>query len=160
MAMRLQPADPEARSALRALRQGNSLPPASPPRGKTGPLRISVVEDILKTEVPASDIEGEVELDDPEEAAKDLALTLLAGMLFEDSSEEGEEDEDQTTRVMEPEPGEKTRVTERSDEPKTQITVDEPAETPPPPAPEPEQRRTPEELTELLKQIKPPKPIS
>ena len=93
MAIRLQPADPEARSALRALRQGKSLPPASPPRGKTGPLRISVVEDILKTEVPASEIEGEVKLDDPEEAAKSLSLTILAGMLFEDSSEEDDEEE-------------------------------------------------------------------
>ncbi len=93
MAMRLQPADPEARSTLRALRQGKSLPPASPPRGKTGPLRISVVEDFLKTEVPASEIDGEVKLDDPEEAAKSLSLTILAGMLFEDPSEEEDEEE-------------------------------------------------------------------
>ncbi len=93
MAMRLQPADPEARSALRALRQGKSLPPASPPRGKTGPLRMSVVEDILKTEVPPSEKDGEVELDDPEEAAKNLSLTILAGMLFEESSDESEEEE-------------------------------------------------------------------
>jgi tetratricopeptide (TPR) repeat protein len=100
MAMRLQPADPEARSALRALRQGNTLPPASAPRGKTGPLRISVVEDILKTEVPTSEMDGEVELDDPEEAAKDLALTLLAGMLFEDTTDDsGEEEAEEQSAV-------------------------------------------------------------
>jgi tetratricopeptide (TPR) repeat protein len=95
MASRLQPTDPESRSALRALRQGASLPPAAPPRGKTGPLGISHFENILKTETPSPSEDGdESELDDPEEAARDLALTMLAGMLFDDSSDEGDEEED------------------------------------------------------------------
>jgi tetratricopeptide (TPR) repeat protein len=88
MAMRLQPTDPEARSALRALRQGVPLPPPSPPRGRTGPLRMTEVEDILKRDTTPIPSEAGGELEDPEFAAQDQALTMLAAMLFEDSSDE------------------------------------------------------------------------
>lgn len=88
-ALRLQPTDPEALSALRALRQGTLLPPPSSPRGRTGPLRIPEVKDILRQDTPLALPEGEGKLDDPEVAAQDQALTMLAGMLFDEASEGG-----------------------------------------------------------------------
>jgi tetratricopeptide (TPR) repeat protein len=91
MALRLQPNDPEARSALRALRQGKSLPPPAMPRGRTGPLRMSEVPEVLKKNALPAPVDTERELEDPELAAQDQALTLLASMLFEESSDEGED---------------------------------------------------------------------
>jgi tetratricopeptide (TPR) repeat protein len=88
MALRLQPTDPEARSALRALREGVPLPPPTPPRGRTGPLRMTGVQDILKSDAALPAEEFERESDDPELAAQDQALTILAAMLFEDSSDD------------------------------------------------------------------------
>ncbi len=88
MALRLQPTDPEARSALRALREGVPLPPPTPPRGRTGPLRMTDAEAILKMDATQTAEEGEREADDPELAAQDQALTILAAMLFEDSSDD------------------------------------------------------------------------
>jgi tetratricopeptide (TPR) repeat protein len=91
-ALRLQPTDPEALSALRALRQGTLLPLPSPPRGRTGPLRMPEVKGILRKETPGALPEGEAELEDPEAAALDQALTMLAGMLFDEAAEGGEDE--------------------------------------------------------------------
>ena len=101
MASRLNPTDPEARNALRALRQGDTLPPAAPPRGATAPLRLSHFEDILKTDSAAISEDGDTQLEDPEEAGKDIAVTMLAGMLFEDSSDDAGEDEPADTGPLE-----------------------------------------------------------
>jgi tetratricopeptide (TPR) repeat protein len=88
MALRLQPTDAEARSALRALREGVPLPPPSPPRGRTGPLRMPDIKDIFKPDTGQLPEESGRESDDPELAAQDQALTILAAMLFEDSSDD------------------------------------------------------------------------
>ncbi|MGD2252432.1 MAG: tetratricopeptide repeat protein [Anaerolineales bacterium] len=100
-ALMLIPGDPDGATALRLLRQNKPLPPPSKPRAATPQLRlkqpagpsqtqadiilqeaqsISQAEDVLQT-AP--------ELDDPETLAQNRALTTLASMLFEESSESG-----------------------------------------------------------------------
>jgi tetratricopeptide (TPR) repeat protein len=101
MALRLQPADPEARSAMRALRQGRSLPPPSPPRERTGPLRREQLQDFLQSKQDPVRPQAQSEPDDPELAARKMALSMLAGMLFEESSEEQEEGEALELATME-----------------------------------------------------------
>jgi len=86
IAVRLQPTDPTARSALRALREGVPLPPPSPPRGRTGSLLpIDKSNGGFTSLTPP---EEEPVSADPELAAQDLALKILAAMLFEDSSDD------------------------------------------------------------------------
>lgn len=94
LALRLTPGDPDASSAVRSLRHQKKLPDPGPPRGHTGPLRIAEMEEYLKT---GEDDEAETsdDMDDPEVAAQRQALTILAGMLFEDGFAEigGDEQE-------------------------------------------------------------------
>jgi len=92
MALRLQPADAEARSALRALRQGKPLPPPSPPRERTGPLRMAQVQTFLQSDTTPLPFERDNEPEDPELAAKRQALSMLAAILFDEALEEEEEE--------------------------------------------------------------------
>jgi tetratricopeptide (TPR) repeat protein len=84
-ALALIPGNPEAAHALRQLREGRPLPPAAPPRGATGPLRMVEVGEALRAEAaPPEEPEG----GDPEAAGQRQALTMLAGLLFEEGGEE------------------------------------------------------------------------
>jgi tetratricopeptide (TPR) repeat protein len=85
-ALALIPGHPDAGVAARQLRQGNALPPAAPPRGSTGPLRMADVQDFLRSDEgkPEAGTEGA----DPEVAGQRQALTLLAGLMFEEGKEE------------------------------------------------------------------------
>jgi len=85
-ALALIPGHPDAGTAARTLRQGKALPSASPPRGATGPLRMADVQDFLRSDeaAPVEEAEGA----DPEVAAQRQALTLLAGLMFEDGKDE------------------------------------------------------------------------
>jgi len=85
-ALTLIPGNPDASHALRLLREGKPLPPPPPPRGATGPLRMVEVGEALRAE--AAPAEPEDGAGDPEAAAQRQALTILAGLLFEDSGEE------------------------------------------------------------------------
>ncbi|MBN1264044.1 MAG: tetratricopeptide repeat protein [Anaerolineales bacterium] len=94
LALRLTPGDPEASNAVRSLRHQKILPPPGPPRGHTGPLRIAEMEEYLKASPEEDPDESSDELDDPEVAAQRQALTILAGMLFDESTTDFDEDED------------------------------------------------------------------
>lgn len=77
-------ADPEAGTTLRMLREGRPLPPPSPPKPATSPLRPAEVKGYLEKDTQA---ESERALDDPETAAQRQALSYLAGVLFEEPKE-------------------------------------------------------------------------
>lgn len=87
-AQALIPGNPDAGHVMRNLREGKALPPASPPRGTTGPLRMVEVGQALRSET--GPVESAEEASDPEQDGQRQALTLLAGLLFEDASEEAE----------------------------------------------------------------------
>jgi len=103
MAVRLQPSDPEARTTLRALRQGRPLPAPSPPRNRTGPLSRKEVGAHLQSDTTPVMLDPEIVPDDPEAAAKKLALSMLAGMLFEEAADDelevGQEDDSDITNL-------------------------------------------------------------
>ncbi|MCJ7568796.1 MAG: tetratricopeptide repeat protein [Anaerolineales bacterium] len=85
-ALRMIPGEKEAARALRFLQQGKPLPPPTEPRGITAPLRMDQVKDYLK----ADDVQeiDDSQQADPETTAQSRALTILAGLIFEES--EGE----------------------------------------------------------------------
>lgn len=100
-ALSLVPGDAEATKAMRNLQSGDPLPDPVAPIGSTRPLRMSQVksylepsdlEDVGTTATPPMAFDqSRVGLADPEEAAETQALSILAGLLFEDA--EGEQDE-------------------------------------------------------------------
>ena len=81
-ALRLIPGEKEAARTLRLLQQGKDLPPPSEPRGVTAPLRMDQVKDYLK----ADDLQeiDDSQQADPETVAQARALTILAGLIFEE----------------------------------------------------------------------------
>ena len=85
-ALRMIPGKKEAARALRFLQQGKPLPPPSEPRGVTAPLRMDQVKDYLK----ADDVQeiDDSQQADPETTAQARALTILAGLIFEESGGE------------------------------------------------------------------------
>ena len=90
-AIRLSPGDPEATKAMRTLQKGKPLPSPAQPRGATAPLRMAKVREYLKPERELID-KDEGEMADPEVAAQRQALTILAGLLFDEPKEEGQEE--------------------------------------------------------------------
>jgi len=85
-ALALIPGNPDAGHAMRLLREGKPLPPAPPPRVGTGPLRMVDVGEALRAE--SAPVESGDDGADPEAAAQRQALTMLAGLLFEESGDE------------------------------------------------------------------------
>ena len=90
-AIRLSPGDPEATKAMQALQKGKELPSPAQPRGATAPLSMAKVREYLKPEREVID-EDEGEMADPEVAAQRQALTILAGLLFDEPKEEAKEE--------------------------------------------------------------------
>ncbi|HEY45149.1 MAG: hypothetical protein AMJ88_03880 [Anaerolineae bacterium SM23_ 63] len=90
-AIRLSPGDPEATKAMQALQKGKELPTPAQPRGATAPLSMAKVREYLKPEREVID-EDEGEMADPEVAAQRQALTILAGLLFDEPKEEAKEE--------------------------------------------------------------------
>jgi tetratricopeptide (TPR) repeat protein len=92
-ALRIIPGDKEAARMLRMLQQGKELPPPSAPRAVTAPLRMDDVKDFVHAEQEAPAGEDSQQAD-PETSAQTRALTILAGLVFEEG--EGDNDEDDT----------------------------------------------------------------
>ncbi len=89
-ALTLIPGQPDAASALRVLREGKPLPRPVQPRGATAPLRMAQVKEFIKAEATApGDEAGDApaEAADPEVSAQRQALTILAGMLFDEPND-------------------------------------------------------------------------
>ncbi len=84
-ALALIPGNPDAAHVTRLLREGKPLPAAPPPRGGTAPLRMIEVGEVLRTGSGREEPEDDA---DPESAAQRQALTMLAGLLFEDTGDE------------------------------------------------------------------------
>lgn len=86
-ALTLVPGEPEATAALRVLREGKALPPPVQPHGATAPLRMAQVQQFIQSEAKPAGPEPQEEPDeaaDPEVTAQRHALTILAGMLFDE----------------------------------------------------------------------------
>jgi tetratricopeptide (TPR) repeat protein len=90
-ALGIIPGDPGATLALRLLRQGQPLPAPTRPKGSTGPLHMKEVQQFLQAEEPELPPEASEEAADPEVAAQRYALSVLAGMLFEEPKDADEE---------------------------------------------------------------------
>lgn len=95
-ALGLVPGDADATEAMRKLQAGRPLPAPAAPIGATKPLRMSQVKAILESPVEEETLAGDtdeltleepkedVEVKDPEEAARQQALSMLAALLFEE----------------------------------------------------------------------------
>ena len=83
-ALRLIPGEKEAARTLRMLQQGKELPPPSEPRGATAPLRMEAVKDYVQSDSIEELAAEDSQQADPENVAQTRALTILAGLLFED----------------------------------------------------------------------------
>jgi tetratricopeptide (TPR) repeat protein len=86
-ALRIVPGDKEASKALKSLQKNEELPPPPAPRGSTSPLRIDQVKQFLKAEELEEIVEKDDEQADPEAVAQTQALTILAGLLFDEPTE-------------------------------------------------------------------------
>lgn len=97
-ALRIIPADKDATKALKMVQKGEKLPPPTEPRAATAPLRIDQVKEYLKADEVDDRAVKDGKQADPETVAQTQALTLLAGLLFEDPT--GAADEDVSTLDM------------------------------------------------------------
>lgn len=92
-ALRIIPGEKEAARTLRMLQQGKELPPPPAPRGATAPLRMETVKDLVQSESIDELAAEDSQQADPESVAQTRALTILAGLLFEDEKADDEEDD-------------------------------------------------------------------
>jgi len=97
-ALRISPGHNKATKALRSVQRGQPLPAPEQPLGATAPLRIDKVRDYLKPTGKEA-LKDEVELADPEVSAQQQALTILAGMLF-DEPDGGEAEKPDAPKIM------------------------------------------------------------
>lgn len=90
-ALRIIPGEQDAARSLQMLQQGEPLPDPVEPRGTTAPLRMDDVRDYLTSEEDEVLEAEDSQQADPETVAQTKALTILAGLVFEEQS--GEDDE-------------------------------------------------------------------
>jgi tetratricopeptide (TPR) repeat protein len=89
-ALSLVPGDPEATRALRLLSQGRDLPPPSQPKAATRPLDPNMVRHLVERD--DDEALEKTEGADPEIIAQRQALSVLAGMLFDEPGDGDEAD--------------------------------------------------------------------
>lgn len=82
-ALQIMPGNPQVSQVLAMIKANRPLPKPSRPKGGTGPLRMSQVR-----QLEAGDEKSEPSALDPVSEARQKALTVLAGMLFEQEEEE------------------------------------------------------------------------
>jgi tetratricopeptide (TPR) repeat protein len=92
-ALRIIPGDKEAARTLRMLQQGKELPAPAVPRAVTAPLRMDDVKEYLKTEEEEPTVDVDSQQADPESSAQTRALTILAGLVFEEGDAADDEDD-------------------------------------------------------------------
>jgi len=88
-ALRLIPGEKEAARTLRMLQQGKELPPPPEPRGATAPLRMETLKEVVQGDAIEELANQDSQKADPESVAQTRALTILAGLLFEDEGSNG-----------------------------------------------------------------------
>ncbi len=91
-ALKLLPGSPDASEYMQLLKSGNNLPRPVRPRGGTGPVRMAEIRQLQSSEDTHAAVQS-----DPISEARQNALVQLAGLLFE-QSEEIEETNDQANR--------------------------------------------------------------
>jgi tetratricopeptide (TPR) repeat protein len=87
-ALRIIPGEKEAARTLRMLQQGKELPPPPEPRGATAPLRMEAVKEFVQGDSIEDLAAEDSQQADPESVAQTRALTILAGLLFEDDQKD------------------------------------------------------------------------
>lgn len=91
-ALRIIPGEKLAAQALQQLQKGQGLPDPLEPRGSTAPLHMEDVREFLKSDDDAVVEVEDSQQADPEAVAQSRALTILAGLVFEDQSDEDDEE--------------------------------------------------------------------
>jgi tetratricopeptide (TPR) repeat protein len=99
-ALRIAPGNQEVNHAVRLLKQNKDLPPPTQPRGATAPLRMAKVQEYLKAESVDSS-KKETDVADPEVVSQRQALTILAGLLFDEPKDDEEDRESQSSGMSE-----------------------------------------------------------
>lgn len=87
-ALQISPGNPQISQSLGMVKAGRMLPKPSRPKGATGPLRMAQVRQLDAGKI--MDESNVVELD-PVAEARQKALTVLAGMLFESEEDDSSE---------------------------------------------------------------------
>jgi tetratricopeptide (TPR) repeat protein len=91
-ALRIIPGEKDAAYALKQLQAGNVLPDPHEPRGSTAPLRMNEVREFLQAEDEDEFGVEDSQQADPEAVAQTRALTILAGLVFEDQADQEDEE--------------------------------------------------------------------
>jgi tetratricopeptide (TPR) repeat protein len=87
-ALQISPGNPQISQSLAMIKAGRLLPKPTRPKGATGPLRMAQVRQLDAGEIVGEKTTSEF---DPIAEARQKALTVLAGMLFESEEEEPDE---------------------------------------------------------------------
>lgn len=86
-ALQLDPRNPEAAQAMKAVKEGVPLPEPPKPKGSTGPMRMAKVQEYISPDATESSGAG-IAAGGIIETAQKKALATLAGLLFDESNDD------------------------------------------------------------------------